>query len=431
MSVHRVAQQVAPPPARASANVSSTAPLQNVPAPGPDAASASSFAELHHAGRLGHRLDQVATHAPPAAAALRRAAAAGTLTARQVRLSHRPSLPLSPEGVAELARSMSGIGDPRATPIPDALQNGTARLDGEAIQMPGPQNARSPAALAAGVKRLNPRATRLVLGPQRYNLQARLNPWVSVATGNYLHGLPDPNPEPADGTPHPSEQGVVWSDRVLTPFNIGTYGNNSAQDESWTPQNVMQQFLNAAPRTQLELAARNFNGTTQHPNTGFGQITASRGWGGQPFIRTQQNNYGGTSAPRDYPALSGILDNADNPEELAHQMNRAAKGNVPNLNGLTPLQRNASSMVLGITQHAEQYRTQGSATFGRGALQAVSDGTMTFHQALNALPYANRGGAQNMRNVANGTTPLTDDQEMLAGLMDEETEKLWETPKHG
>lgn len=349
-------------------------------------------------------------------------------------MSHQPQTALPPHEVTALARELDRLGESNSTPIPDALRAGSARVRDDAIEIPGVAAASSAAGIAATVRAMRPKAARVVAGTDGFTVQAKLNPWVSVETGNYLHGLADPHPAPADGTPHPTQPGVVWHNAQLSPFSIGSFGSSSAPDPDWTPHDAARRVMassSSSSSTSMERTAASMSGTTR-VDTGAGMVTASRGWGGQPRISSRKEEYGGAHAPTDYVGLGGILDGTADPEDAAHNMEMAAEDDdEADFSGLSHQQQRAASMSIGITQVAEEHpkRTPGSAAIGRAAFRAVSDGVKTFPESFSALPYAGKGGTKMMRDIKAGKRDLTDEQaDMISALDEDEFGQLWPTP---
>lgn len=209
-----------------------------------------------------------------------------------------------------------------------------------------------------------------------------------------------------------------------TRFLDMNFGNDD--DGEWTPggaYHARRQAIIAGtePPTPLEAQARTFDGTYTQYNLGGGQISMRNGRGGQPFVQSRVGDYGGARVAVDYDDVAAVLDEgtARQIEKRAYALLRGALGGVVNFAGWADRQRRAGMHLLGITQLAEEHttRTEGSALLGRGALQAIADGTMTFTEAFNRenghYTPAHHGGTREMRQIGAGTRAPHDD---LAGL---------------
>lgn len=116
-------------------------------------------------------------------APLHQHALAGTLNASQVRMA-KTEQPLSAAGLGELMQGLNGVGEPGARPIPSQLRAGAASIHDQAVHLSAPAwGDRSAASLARGVAALRPQAVSLSVNQGRYQLKARLNPWLEILGG--------------------------------------------------------------------------------------------------------------------------------------------------------------------------------------------------------------------------------------------------------
>jgi hypothetical protein len=340
----------------------------------------------------------------------------GVLRSDQIELDHTPFL--GKINVNHLQKQLSSIRNPAAQPIPDALKHGEARIEEGKIRMYGIHGSSVPEKVANEVASLKPKATRIFPQLEGFKLQIQLNPWISIATGTPLLGLDPPSSPLLDGTIHPTEPDVVWSNDDSSPFTIDLPDYNSDEDPDWWPDDGLREAFEAGPTTPMEGIAATMSGTTR-TQTGAGMVTSSRGWGGQPRISSRASDYGGATAPSDYPRLATILDASGDIEQLASSMLSASSGEDADFSRYSDETRRAVAMTLGITQIAEEHprRTPGSALLGRAAFQAVEDGTHTFREAMSSLPYAPKGGTKAMKDIRAGKKTMTDKQLEIASLV--------------
>lgn len=139
----------------------------------------------------------------------------GRLRDGEVEVMQRPDV--GPMQLRHLAQSLEATATAPGRPVADALQSGSASIGNGRVRMPGIGGAGDPAAIAHQLGVLRPQATRIISASSgRFEVQAKLNPWVSVATGRALPELEaDPNmigPQRQynDGDQHPIELGVEW-----------------------------------------------------------------------------------------------------------------------------------------------------------------------------------------------------------------------------
>ncbi|MEH2260179.1 hypothetical protein [Nostoc sp.] len=341
----------------------------------------------------------------------------GSLRAEQVEMDRTPFL--GDIDVNQLREQLALVKNPTARPIPKALEDGEARIEGGKVRMQGIDGSSKPEEIANQVALLKPKATRIVPRSKGFELQALLNPWVRLGTGNLLLGLSDPNLIPPNETPHPTEQDVVWKNSDDDQgFSINI---DDESDQEWTPDAALKEAFAADPSTPMELIAATMSGTMRH-QTEAGMITSSNGWGGQPRISSRASDFNEAVAPADYPGLAIILDQAGNSEvveNLANLMLEASEGTQSDFSAFSDQVQRAVAMVLGITQLAEQHpqRTAGSAKLARAAFQAVADGTKTFAEAFSALPFAPKGGTKVMKEIKQETRQMTEEQLEISSLV--------------
>jgi hypothetical protein len=147
----------------------------------------------------------------------------GKLKDGEVELIHQPKV--GPMSLPDLEQSLKPVSNPSAKPVADALGSKSANMSNGKIQMKGIDGSSDPTSIAQQVSQLNPKETRIQLtSNDRFEVQAKLNPWVSVLTGTPLPELDHPQEEQADYTPHPNQQGVIWLNEPLKQYAAeGTY----------------------------------------------------------------------------------------------------------------------------------------------------------------------------------------------------------------
>lgn len=146
----------------------------------------------------------------------------GALNDGEVALSRRPDV--GAVNLRHLAQSLKPITQPNATPVADALQGNTAVITPAQVQMKGIEATSDPISIARQVGQLRPKDTRIrPLAGGRFELQARLNPWVSVLTGRVIEGLASGSEKPKDGARHPDRPDVVWRDELPEEDQAGAY----------------------------------------------------------------------------------------------------------------------------------------------------------------------------------------------------------------
>lgn len=178
----------------------------------------------------------------------------GKLNEGEVELTRRPDV--GAMRVSALEQTLGSVGDARHTPVADALASQTANIANGRVQLKGIEGASDPVMIARQVSQLQPKETRIQQpSPGRFELQAKLNPWVSVVTGRSLPELPLPEgqsdgdggqkhdqaekeePEEerkeapvatlADGTPHRLQPGVVWRSAAPDDKPLREYGDEN------------------------------------------------------------------------------------------------------------------------------------------------------------------------------------------------------------
>ncbi|WP_150737823.1 hypothetical protein [Pandoraea anapnoica] len=106
----------------------------------------------------------------------------------------------------------------------DALHANTAVVTPGRVQMKGIEATADPVSIARQVGQLRPKDTRIrQFAGGRFELQARLNPWVSVLTGAVLEDLAGSSANPKDGTRYPGQPDVVWRDEIPEEGHSGAY----------------------------------------------------------------------------------------------------------------------------------------------------------------------------------------------------------------
>ncbi|KAB8060202.1 hypothetical protein GCN74_09550 [Janthinobacterium sp. FT14W] len=158
----------------------------------------------------------------------------GRLRDGEVEMTQRPDV--GPMSLRHLAQSLEATATAPGRPVADALQSGSASIGNGRVRLPGIGGAGDPAAIAHQLGVLRPQATRIVPVPNgRFEVQAKLNPWVSVATGRALPELDDvldpnvvdPQQQHKDGDKHPIELGVEWRSVVPQPLPLQPYDSEN------------------------------------------------------------------------------------------------------------------------------------------------------------------------------------------------------------
>jgi hypothetical protein len=134
----------------------------------------------------------------------------GKLKDGEVELIHQPDV--GPMSLPDLEQSLKPVSNSSATPVADALDSKSASIRNGKVQMKGIDGSSDPTSIAQQVGQFRPQETRIQrTSNDRFEVQAKLNPWVSVLTGRSLPELDPPQEDlPEDGTPHPTKPGVVW-----------------------------------------------------------------------------------------------------------------------------------------------------------------------------------------------------------------------------
>jgi hypothetical protein len=134
-----------------------------------------------------------------------------------------------------LEQSLKSVSHPSATPVADALGAGTASVRGGKVRMDGIDGSSDSTSIAQQVGRLRPRETRVQRGAGgRFEVQAKLNPWVSVLTGKSLTELREPDETPDDRSEHPTQLGVEWRDEAPDATPLREYGDEDPYTEFMT-----------------------------------------------------------------------------------------------------------------------------------------------------------------------------------------------------
>ncbi|VVD64825.1 hypothetical protein [Pandoraea commovens] len=138
---------------------------------------------------------------------------AGALNDGEVTLSRRPDV--GAVDLHHLAQSLKPVIQPNATPVADALNGNTAAVTSGQVQMKGIDASSDPISIARQVGQLRPKDARIrQFAGGRFELQARLNPWVSVVTGTVVEGLASGSEKPKNGERHSDRPDVVWRDEA-------------------------------------------------------------------------------------------------------------------------------------------------------------------------------------------------------------------------
>lgn len=129
-------------------------------------------------------------------------ALAGTLGPGQV--SHEPvEQALPAQEVHRLAQGLRGAGKPGQRPLARGVADGSLEVSGGKVVLPSLScPGASGTGLASGIRGLSPQATRLSVQGDRFQVQAKMNPWIQVAGGKITQ---------VDNGPHNKRMGPGWT----------------------------------------------------------------------------------------------------------------------------------------------------------------------------------------------------------------------------
>lgn len=219
------------------------------------------------------------------------------------------------------------------------------------------------------------------------------------------------------------------NDTELTAHKADMYGSTSALPEQQHPTTIYgypttgpgsaggtydphailkRRYEQQEQHYPMEEMAPHAAGPYQVHQTDAGPYSTRRGWGGQPFVQTQQANFNNVGMRGDYDSLVATLNSADpiRQENIAQAMLTHMQGQPVNFGRFTDGERHAMTLMMGITQNAEENRTAGSAAFARASLRNIADGVSTFSEEFNrqngAYVPAHIGGTGQMREYAPG-----------------------------
>lgn len=159
------------------------------------------------------------------------------LTPSEVSTDAQPDVPLSPAELAALIQELEEVGDPSASPIQDALSDGTASVESGQVRMPGLGDVSSGEAIGEGTAQMHPKDTRVETDGERYDVFARLNPWVRIAGGTIAEI--DPNTHHLNGV---RRADPAWS--YLTLATLAQHGlgaHDLGVGMAWPPQQMAQE----------------------------------------------------------------------------------------------------------------------------------------------------------------------------------------------
>ncbi len=155
---------------------------------------------------------------------LRSRAESGKLKDGEVELVHRPEV--GHVSLPELKQSLQPLRNSGSMPVADALNSNSASIRDGKVQMHGIEGSSQPNTIAQQLGKLGAQTTRIHQGSgDRFEVQAKLNPWVRVLTGKILPELDPPQGKLEDGAPHPSESGVIWKSEHSELQPLRQYGN--------------------------------------------------------------------------------------------------------------------------------------------------------------------------------------------------------------
>ncbi|MCK5229979.1 MAG: hypothetical protein KAR13_06920 [Desulfobulbaceae bacterium] len=118
----------------------------------------------------------------------------GKLKDGEVELMHQPDV--GPVSLPDLEQSLKPVSNSSVTPVADALDSKSANITKGKVQMRGIDGSSDPTSIAQQVGQLLPQETRIQrTSNERFELQAKFNPWVSVMTGRSLPELDPPQEE--------------------------------------------------------------------------------------------------------------------------------------------------------------------------------------------------------------------------------------------
>jgi hypothetical protein len=211
-----------------------------------------------------------------------------------------------------------------------------------------------------------------------------------------------------------------------TIYGYPTTGPGSAGG-TYDPHAILQRrYEQQELHYPMEQQAPHAAGPYQIHQTDAGPYSTRRGWGGQPFVQTRQANFNNAGMRGDYDSLVATLNSADpiRQENMAEAMLTHMQGQRVNFGQFTDGERHAMTLMMGITQNAEEARTPGSAAFARASLRNIADGVSTFSEEFNrqngAYVPAHVGGTGQMREYAPGTRIDPRADETAANMSDDE-----------
>jgi len=109
--------------------------------------------------------------------------------------------------------------------------------------------------------------------------------------------------------------------------------------------------------------------------TPFGRTHAHTGWGGQPFITSKKEDYGGAAVGNRYTdIISSLRSGGKSDQEIATKLLNEDSS------GMTDKERRGAAMCDSIVGVGEEFRVEGSARVCRAALRTIEDGSATFDE---------------------------------------------------
>jgi hypothetical protein len=117
--------------------------------------------------------------------------------------------------------------------------------------------------------------------------------------------------------------------------------------------------------------------------TSFGKVTASRGWQGQPSIKTRARDYKKVKLGTKYPEIIAVFSglSADEQQEAARNLLTGRKFDNPSLD-------RAAAMLTGIVYIAEDFRGKGAAKIYRALLRQIISGKIRFGDFIPNFKFA-------------------------------------------
>jgi hypothetical protein len=145
---------------------------------------------------------------------------------------------------------------------------------------------------------------------------------------------------------------------------------------------------------------------TEYIDTGFGQITISRGRAEKagPMTNTNLKQYPGTTLGTKYSDIRSAL-NTGRGRLATAILTYLRTGSNPASGTFTANQIRAAAAIIGITHISEEARFPGAAKLARSLLKKIADGEMTFSQAFSEKWFPMVGSAKSLSVMLDDDDP--------------------------